>query len=118
MTTRTSMKELGSHFANSGIVTNVVVVDVLRRWHPNHAITQTPKSTGILKSARAGYAHATLDISIDFCASRTYQAANDDAKDTGRLNDKVETGRYRYCWTEQEFQLHVVEYRETEYSQV
>ncbi|KAK3169885.1 hypothetical protein OEA41_009269 [Lepraria neglecta] len=112
------MKELRSHFTKSGILTNIGIVDVLRRWHPNHTITQTPKSTGILKLAKAGYAHATLDTSIDFYASRTYRAATDDAKGTGRLKDKVEFGRYKYRWKEQVFQLYVVEYWETEYSQV
>ena len=112
------MKELRSHFTKSGILTNIGIVDVLRRWHPNHTITQTPKSTGILKLAKAGYAHATLDTSIDFYASRTYRAATDDAKGTGRLKDKVEFGRYKYRWKEQDFQLYVVDNWETEYSQV
>ncbi len=33
------MKELRSHFSKSGILTNIGIVDVLRRWHPNHTIT-------------------------------------------------------------------------------
>jgi len=112
------IKELRSHFSKSGILTNIGIVDVLRRWHPNHTITQTPKSTGILKLAKAGYAHATLDTGIDFYASRTYKPATDDAKGTGRLKDKVEFGRYKYRWKDQDFQVYVADYWETEYSQV
>ncbi len=112
------MKELRSHFSKSGILTNIGIVDILRRWHPDQTITQTPKSTGILKLAKAGYAHATLDTGIDFYASRTYKPATDDAKSTGHLKDKVEFGRYKYCWKDQDFQVYVADYWETEYSQV
>lgn len=87
------MEELRSHFSKSGILTNIGIVDVLRRWHPNHSVTQTPKSTGILKLAKAGYADATLDTGNDFYASRIYKPATDDQKGTGRLKDKVEFGR-------------------------
>ena len=110
------MKELRSHFSKSGILTNIGIVDILRRWHPNHTITQTPKSTGILKLAKAGHADATLDI--DFYASRTYKLATNDAKGTGRLKDKVEFGRYKYRWRDLDFQVYVADYWESEYSQV
>lgn len=112
------MKELRSHFSELGILTNIGIVDVLRRWHPNHTITQTPKSTGILKLAKAGYADATLDTEIDFYAARTYKPATFGAKGTGRLKDKVEFGRYKYRWKDQDFQVYVADYWETEYSQV
>lgn len=112
------MKELRSHFSKSGILTNIGIIDVLRKWHPNHTITQTPKSTGILKLAKAGYADATLDTEIDFYAARTYKPAIDGAKGTGRLKDKVEFGRYKYRWKDQDFQVYVADYWETEYSQV
>jgi len=104
------MKELRSHFSKSGILINIGIVDVLRRWHSNHTVTQTSKSTGILKLAKAGYAHATLDTDIDFYAPRTYKPITDDAKDTGRLKDKVEFGRYKYSWKDQDFQVYVADY--------
>lgn len=112
------MKELRTHFSKSGILTNIGIVDVLCKWHPNHTITQTPKSTGILKLAKAGLAHAKLDTGIDFYASRTYKPAFEDANGTGRLKDKVEFGRYRYHWKDQDFQVYVADYWESEYSQV
>lgn len=112
------MKELRTHFSKSAILTNIGIVDVLRKWHPNHTITQTPKSTGILKLAKAGYAHATLDTGNDFYASRTYKLATEGAKGTGRLKDKVEFGRYKYRWQNQDFQVYVAQYWETQYSQV
>lgn len=112
------MEELRSHFSKSGILTTIGIVDVLRTWHPNHTITQTPKSTGILKLAKAGYADATLDTDIDFYASRTYKPATDDANGTGRLKDKVEFGRYKYRWKDQDFQVYVADYRETAYYRV
>jgi len=83
------MKELRSHCSKSGILINIGIVDILRRW-------QIPKSTGILKLAKAGYAEATLDAGIDFYVSRIYKPATDDQKNIGRLKDKVEFGRYKY----------------------
>ena len=112
------MKELRSHFSKSGILKNIGIVDVLRKWHPNHSVTQTPKSTGILKLAKAGYADATLDTGIDFYASRIYKPATNDQKGTGRLKDKLEFGRYKYRWENQNFQVYVADYWETEYSHV
>ena len=112
------MKELRSHFSKSGILTNIGIIDVLRKWHPNHTITQTPKSTGILKLAKVGYADATLDTEIEFYAARTYKPAIDGAKGTERLKDKVEFGRYKYRWKVQDFQVYVADFWETEYSQV
>lgn len=90
------MKELRSHFLKSGILINIDIVDVLRRWHSNHTVTQTSKSTGILKLAKADYAHATLNTDIEFYVSRTFISITDDAKDTERLKDKVKFERYKY----------------------
>ena len=112
------MQELRSHFSKPGILINVGIVDILSRWHPSHSVTQTPKSTGILKLAKAGQAHATLDTEIDFYGSRIYKPAINDAKDTGRLKNKVEFGRYKYRWRDQDFQVYVADYWETEYSRV
>ncbi|KAK3168248.1 hypothetical protein OEA41_004694 [Lepraria neglecta] len=83
------VKELRSHFSKSGILTNIGIVDLLRRWHPNHTVTQTPKSTGILKLAKAGQAHASLDTGIDFYGSRTYERATDDAKGIGPVTQHL-----------------------------
>ena len=38
------MKELRSHFSKSGILINIDIVDVLRRWHSNHRNPQIGKS--------------------------------------------------------------------------
>ena len=92
------MKELRSQFSKLEILTNIGIVDRLRRWHPNHSITQTPKSIGILKLAKAGYADVTLDTGNEFYASRIYKLAANDRKGTGRLKGKVEFRRYKYRW--------------------
>ncbi len=93
------MKELRSHFSKSGILINIGVV-----------VTQTLKSTGILKLAKADYAHATLNTNIEFYASRTYKSITDDAKDTERLKDKVKFERYKYSWKDQDFHVYVADY--------
>lgn len=112
------MGDLRSHFARSGILPNVGIVDALRRWHPHHTVTQTPKSTGILKFAKAGHAHATLDTIVDFYGSRIYKPATDHPKRSGRLKDEVELGRYSYRWKEWDFHVYVADYWESEYSHV
>lgn len=104
------MKELRSHFSKSGILTNIGIVDVLRRWHPNYSITQIPKSTGILKLAKAGYTNTTLDTGNNFYILRIYKPATDGQKGTGRLKDKVEFGRYKYRWEDRDFQVYVMDY--------
>ena len=112
------MGDLRSHFSKSGILTNIGIIDALRRWFPNHTVTQTPRSTGILKLAKASHAHAVLDTNLDLYAWRTYKPATDHAKEPGRLKYKVEFGRYNYRWKDQAFQVYVANYWESEYSKV
>lgn len=97
---------------------NIGILDALRRWYPDHIVTQTPKSTGILKLAKAGHAHATLDTTTDFYASRTYKLTTGYAKDAGRLKYKLELGRYNYRWKDRDFLVYVVDYWESQYSRV
>ena len=99
-------------------MTNISILDTLRRWYPDYNITQTPKSTGILKLAKAGQAYAALDINADFYASRTYKLASDTAKGAGRLKYKMEFRRYKYRWKDLHFLVYVAGYWESEYSQV
>ena len=97
---------------------NVGILDALRRWYTDYTVTQTPKSTGILKFAKAGQAYAVLDTNADFYASRTYKLATDNAKGAGRLKYKVEFGRYKYRWKDSHFLVYVANYWESEYSRV
>lgn len=108
------MKDLRSHFSESGVMANIGIVDTLRRWYPDHTVTQTPKWTGILKLAKAGHACATLDTNTDFYASRTYKTATDHATGAGRLKYKVEFGRYNYRWNDRDFHVYVADYWESE----
>lgn len=77
-------------------MTNIGILDALRRRYPDHTATQTPKSTGVLKFAKAGQAYAALDSYAEFYASRTYKLATYNGKGAGRLKYKVEFGRYNY----------------------
>ena len=99
-------------------MTNIGILDALRRWYPDHSVTQTPKSTGILKLAKAGQAYAALDTNAEFYASRTYKLAADNGTGAGRLKYKVEFGRYNYRWKDLHFLVYVAKYWESEYSQV
>jgi transitional endoplasmic reticulum ATPase len=108
------MKDLRSHFSKSGVMANIGIVDTLRRWFPDHTVTQTPKWTGILKLAKAGHACATLDTNTDFYASRTYKTSTDHATGAGRLKYKVEFGRYNYRWNDRDFHVYVADYWESE----
>lgn len=110
------MKDLRSILSSK--VTSIAIVDALRRWHPHHIVTQTPKSTGILKLAKTSQAHAKFDTNTDYYAARTYKPALDHAKGGGRLKHKVELGRYNYRWKDHDFQVYVANYWEREYYQV
>jgi len=107
-----AMKDLRSHFSDSTILTTIGIVEILKRWHPNHTVTQTPKSTGVLKLAKAGQAQATLDTNVNFYASRIYKPDLSHAKGMGRLKYRVEFGKYDYRWENQDFQIYVASYWE------
>ena len=62
---------------------NIGIVEALRRWYPDHTVTQTSKSIGILKLVKAGHAYAALDTNADFYASRTYKLTTDAVKGVG-----------------------------------
>ena len=79
------MKDLRSHLSKSGEMTNIGILDALRRWYPDHTVTETPKSTGILKLAKVGQAYAVLDTNADFYVSRNCKLVTDTAKGAGRL---------------------------------
>ncbi|MCJ1388893.1 hypothetical protein MMC18_001744 [Xylographa bjoerkii] len=105
-------ENLRRHLSASGIITNICIVDTLRKEYPNHTVTQTPKSTGILELVKAGQASATLDTEVDFYATRVFKQADDQAKDAGHLRYKVEFGRYNYRWNDQDFWVYAAEYWE------
>ena len=110
------MKDLRSHISKSGVTTNIG--NALRRRYHDHTVTQTPKSTGILKLAKAGQADAALDTNTRFYASRNYKLATDNAMGAGRLKYKVEFGRYNYHWKNLHFLVYFADRWESAYSQV
>lgn len=112
------MEDLRGHFLKARVLTNMGIVDALRKWYPDHTVTQTPQSTGLLNFAKAGQADATLDTDIDFYASRFYKPAMDPARQSGRLEDKVELGRYRYRWKDRDFHVYLADYWEGEYVKI
>ena len=112
------VKDLRVHFSKAGIMPSVGILDTLRSRYPNHTVTQTPKSTGLLKFAKAGQAYAKLDTNTDFYASRKYKIDDESANSNGRLKDKVQFGRYDYRWGERDFHLYVADYWESAYQQV
>ena len=113
-----AVNELRTHFSKSRGLTKLGILDALRRCFPDSTVTQTPKSTGILKFAKAGQAQATLDTDVDHYASRTYKLPTDHAKGAGRLKYEVDFGRYNYRWKDRDFFIYVASYWESEYSQV
>ena len=112
------MKDLRSHFLKLRVLINIGIVDALRKQYPNHIVTQTPKSTGILKLAKAGQAYAALDTNAEFYVSRTYKLAINNGKGTRRFKYKAEFGRYNYRGNDLYFLVYIAKYWESEYSQV
>ncbi|KAL8943580.1 MAG: hypothetical protein Q9211_000934 [Gyalolechia sp. 1 TL-2023] len=111
------MTEIPIRLSKSGRVPAISILEALRRHYPHCTVTQTPKSTGILKLAKAGRASATLDTAnSNFYASRKYKPSKDGAP--GRLKYTVDFGKYDYCWNDEYFQIYVADYWESEYSHV
>ena len=102
------MKDLQSHFSRDRL-SPMGALTALRRCFPDHVVTQTPESTGILKFAEAGHAQATLDTDVDIYGSRIYKLDKDDPKGPGRLKYRFEFARFRYHWKERDFLVYVVD---------
>jgi transitional endoplasmic reticulum ATPase len=113
-----AMEDVRLRFANSRIFTSIAIVDTLRKWYPNHIVTQTPQSTGILRLAKAGQAEAKLDTKAGYYGSRIYKPPRDEPTGPGRLKDEVEFGRYKYRWNDHDFQVYVADYSESEWNQI
>lgn len=112
------MKDIRCHFNNVGLASNIGILHLLRQWHPNHVVVQTPKSTGLLKLAKAGEARASLDTTIEQYTSRYFKLSTDPSKAPGHLKDGVQLAKYDYEWQGQKFQLYATEYEENEYSHI
>ena len=79
-------------------------------------MTQTPRSTGLLKLAKAGYANAQLDTEDDYYSSRIFETPTDDVRDEACLIDEVQLGRYKYRWNDHEFLVYAADFRENVYN--
>lgn len=114
-----AIAELRSLFHRSNIQNNVVVLETLRRLYPQHTVTQTTKDTGLLDFAKAGRATAVLDTASNFYASLTWETPRDwEVGKEPRLEHDVELGRYIYGWNGYKFQVFVLQYWVSAYSQV
>ncbi|KAL8717823.1 MAG: hypothetical protein Q9225_004978 [Loekoesia sp. 1 TL-2023] len=112
------MREFPRRFSETGRYPSICILEALRRYYPQCTVTQTPKSTGILKLAKAGQASAILDTNTDFHASRKYKTSTDTTRGVGRLKYKIEFGKYDYHWKGKDFKVYVANYWESEYSHV
>lgn len=113
------MREIFNQFSISRRLPAFSILEALRRHYPQCTVTQTPRSTGLLKLAKAGLASATLHTgNFDFYASRRYKQIEDAPPGTGRLKYDVEFGKYDYCWNGEYFHVYEANYYEFEYSHV
>lgn len=104
------LQNLRGHFYRAGILPNIGIIDALRSCYPDHTVTQTPFSTGLLDLAKSGQAKAILDISEDSYTSRIWNTDPDEVKLTGPWKDAVEFGKYDYQWNGHDFVVYAASY--------
>ncbi|KAL8724567.1 MAG: hypothetical protein Q9166_007877 [cf. Caloplaca sp. 2 TL-2023] len=107
-----AMQAIKRHFQSSGVATSVRILDVLREHYPDHIVVQTPRDKGIFRLAKAGLAHATLDIDSGLYGMRTYKRAEEDGNPVGHMKDKIELARFDYQWNGHHFKVYEVYYYE------
>ncbi|KAL8936951.1 MAG: hypothetical protein Q9216_004666 [Gyalolechia sp. 2 TL-2023] len=113
------MREMPTRLSQPGRLSAPPILDTLRRHYPNCTVTQTPKSTGLLKLANAGSASAILHTAdFDFYASRKYKLIEDGAPGAGRLKYSVDFAKYDYYWNDDYFQVYAADFWESDYSNV
>ncbi|KAL9633014.1 MAG: hypothetical protein Q9164_004950, partial [Protoblastenia rupestris] len=118
---RDLLYDLRRHFSNLNLIPKIRILDAFRKHYPDYTVTCTPKSTGLLKLAKAGGATAELDTSVSFYGSRKFKFPDRSDSTTcseGHLQDVIEFGRYRYVWQDKQFWVYVVEYETGEYDSV
>ncbi|KAI4289553.1 MAG: hypothetical protein L6R35_001184 [Caloplaca aegaea] len=111
------MNNIRGHLQNAGIATNIGILHAIREHYPDHIVVQTPRRTGLLKFAEAGFAKASLVTDSEFYASRLYELRKDGDEEAG-LKDKVELAKYDYQWKGDQYILYAANYQETMEEQV
>ena len=110
-----AIAELRILFSRSSVLSNVTVLEILRRHFPQCTVTQTPKDTGLISLAKAGKAIATLDTASEFYASRTYELPDDEeGGKEGHLEHQIGLGRYDYQWNGHSFQIFALKFWESD----
>jgi hypothetical protein len=100
------------HFSGKKKSTELTVVEILRKSHPDFSVTTTTPSTcDLLGFADAGLATAKMQSGDAFDLSRSYVAPRPRIENkTGVLKNDVRFGRWLYTWNQAEFILYEVEY--------
>ncbi|KAL8687318.1 MAG: hypothetical protein Q9218_006472, partial [Villophora microphyllina] len=113
------MKELRKHLSmEASMPGEVRILEALRRDHPDCTVTQTPKTTGVLKLAKAGLASAELDTATNFYAYRRFVPPSDNPNAARRLKHALNFGKYNYHWDGHQFHVYVADYEVNEYTRV
>jgi transitional endoplasmic reticulum ATPase len=101
------------HSNSPRVSTQLTVLDLLRKTHPEFHVTYTsPSKCDLLGFAKAGHATVTLDESDEsYDATRLYSSGGPRLdKKPGFLRDQVRFGRVQYCWDGKEYLVYEVEY--------
>ncbi|KUJ08818.1 P-loop containing nucleoside triphosphate hydrolase protein [Mollisia scopiformis] len=105
------------HFDGTRTSTELTMLELLRKSHPNFHITCCgTHKCDLLGFAAAGHATSTLDKGSNdelYDATRSYKSPGPRmffAGKPGLLRDNTRFGRYKYVWNDQEFLLYEVEY--------
>ncbi|KAL9014046.1 MAG: hypothetical protein Q9173_001296 [Seirophora scorigena] len=105
------MEHIRGHLQSAGVATSIGILHAIRKHYPDRIVVQTPRKTGLLEFAEAGFANASLDTDSEFYASRRYTLRTDGDEEAG-LKDEVELARYVYQWKGEQFILYATHYEE------
>lgn len=99
-------------------LSNFFIVDTLRSCYPEHILTETSTSTGLLDLAKSGSLTANLDTAIPHYLSRVRNSEVDDITSIEYLKDDVQFARYNCHWQGCDFYMYEAEFAETEYTTI
>lgn len=102
------------HFNAHRVSTELVILELLRKSHPDCHVTCTmPSKCDLLGFAAAGHATATIDRDEPYEAVRLYKEPGPRlVKKPGVLNDHVRFGQWLYAWNDYKFFLYEVVFTE------
>ena len=102
------------HFDGHRTSTELTLLEILRKSHPEFSITVTQLAAcDLMGYASAGLATAKMESSKAFDVTRSYVSPRPRLENkTGVLKDHVRFGRWVYTWKDHEFLVYEVEYQE------